>query len=169
MVSGENAALPHGKPGSRRFKPGDMITMDFGGIFAGYVGDMTRTVVLQPVTSRLQNIYQVVLEAQQTGLDNVRAGVPCQEVDKAVRKCLQKYGFDQYFTHGTGHGVGLEIHEGPRLSAFSQEILQENMVVTVEPGVYIPGWGGIRIEDTVIVTKGGVEIITNSSKAFLAI
>ncbi|MGI6435100.1 MAG: M24 family metallopeptidase [Syntrophomonadaceae bacterium] len=164
VVSGENAALPHGRPGSRRFRPGDMVTMDFGGIFDGYVGDMTRTVAVKPATKRFREIYRAVMEAQQTGLDIIRAGVSCRQVDEAVRKCLQVRGLDQYFTHGTGHGVGLDIHEGPRLAASSLETLQENMVVTVEPGVYIPGWGGVRIEDTVIVTRSGVEIITHSSK-----
>jgi Xaa-Pro aminopeptidase len=141
-----------------------MVTMDFGGIFDGYVGDMTRTVAVKPATKRFREIYRAVMEAQQTGLDIIRAGVSCRQVDEAVRKCLQVRGLDQYFTHGTGHGVGLDIHEGPRLAASSLETLQENMVVTVEPGVYIPGWGGVRIEDTVIVTRSGVEIITHSSK-----
>lgn len=169
VVSGENAALPHGRPGPRRFGPGDMVTMDFGGIFGGYAGDMTRTVALGRVTERFREVYQAVLEAQQSGLDCIRAGVACSRVDETVRKCLRKWGLDKYFTHGTGHGVGLDVHEGPRLAAGSREILRENMVVTVEPGVYIPGWGGVRIEDTVIVTKGGAEIITRSSKALLNI
>ena len=128
---------------------------------------MTRTVAINPPPQGYKDIYQKVSEAQQVGLDSIKAGVSCREVDQQVRHCLQKHGLDQFFTHGTGHGVGLEIHERPTLSSNSEDTLMENMVVTVEPGVYIPGWGGIRIEDTVIVTKNGVEIITQSSKELL--
>ncbi|HCF49386.1 MAG TPA: aminopeptidase P family protein [Syntrophomonas sp.] len=169
VVSGENAALPHGRPGKKLISPGDMVTMDFGGIFEGYAGDMTRTVGIKPATQRFKDIYQKVREAQQIGLDTIRAGVGGREVDQKVRQCLQKYGLDQYFTHSTGHGVGLDIHEAPALSFSSEDTLQENMVVTVEPGIYIPGWGGIRIEDTVVVTLNGIEILTHSSKELLNI
>lgn len=169
VVSGENAALPHGQPGLRRFRPGDMITMDFGGMYDGYAGDMTRTVAIKPVGERLKKVYQAVLEAQQIGVETVRPGVDCRQVDEAVRQSLKKHGLEEYFTHGTGHGVGLQIHEGPRLAAGSEETLRENMVVTVEPGVYIPGWGGVRIEDTVIVTERGAQIITHSTKRLLNI
>jgi Xaa-Pro aminopeptidase/Xaa-Pro dipeptidase len=167
VVSGENAALPHGRPGDRHLRPGDMVTMDFGGFYQGYAGDMTRTVAVSYAPDRLRDTYQKVKEAQQTGLDSIRAGISGREVDQRVRQCLQKYQLDHCFTHSTGHGVGLDIHEGPTLSASSGDILEENMVVTVEPGVYIPGWGGIRIEDTVIVTKNGAEIITHSTKELL--
>jgi len=167
VVAGENAALPHGRPGKRVLFPGDMVTLDFGGIFEGYAGDMTRTVAINPPPQGYKDIYQKVSEAQQVGLDSIKAGVSCREVDQQVRHCLQKHGLDQFFTHGTGHWVGLEIHDRPTLSSNSEDTLMENMVVTVEPGVYIPGWGGIRIEDTVIVTKNGVEIITQSSKELL--
>lgn len=169
VVAGENAALPHGRPGKKLIAPGDMVTMDFGGIFEGYAGDMTRTIAIKPLTERFQDIYKKVREAQQIGLDTIKAGVSCREVDQQVRQCLQKHGLDQYFTHSTGHGVGLDIHERPTLSSSSEDTLMENMVVTVEPGVYIPGWGGIRIEDTVVVTTNGVEILTHSSKELLNI
>ncbi len=167
VVSGENAALPHGRPQDKPICPGDMVSMDFGGFFQGYAGDMTRTVAVERAPERLRDTYQKVREAQQIGLDSIRAGIRGCEVDQRVRRCLQKYSLDQYFSHSTGHGLGLDIHEGPTLSASSDDLLEENMVVTVEPGVYIPGWGGIRIEDTVIVTKNGVEIITQSSKELL--
>lgn len=167
VVSGENAALPHGRPGDRLLSPQDMVTMDFGGFYQGYAGDMTRTVAVSAASQRLRDTYQRVREAQQSGLDAIRAGVSGREVDQQVRQCLQKHHLDQFFTHSTGHGVGLDIHEKPTLSLASEDILEENMVVTVEPGVYIPGWGGIRIEDTVIVTKNGIEIITHSTKEFL--
>ncbi|MDD3365118.1 MAG: Xaa-Pro peptidase family protein [Syntrophomonas sp.] len=168
-VAGENAALPHGQPGNRLLSRGDMLTLDFGGFYQGYAGDMTRTVMIGEASPKLRDIYQQVLEAQELGVSLINAGVSCREIDVQVREVLRKYGLDIYFQHGTGHGVGLEIHEIPRLSPLSDDILQEGMVVTVEPGVYIPGWGGVRIEDTVIVKKGGCEIITHSDKRLLII
>jgi len=164
VLGGENASLPHGTPSSRVIKNKDMITMDFGGFYQGYAGDMTRTVVAGEATSKLNRIYSAVLEAQRLGVSMVKAGITCAEVDRAIRMCLQDHGLSQYFIHGTGHGVGLEIHEPPTVSSRSDEVLQENMVITIEPGVYIPGWGGIRIEDTVIVGESGCEIITQSEK-----
>lgn len=163
-VSGANAALPHGRPGDKEIACGDMITLDFGGFYRGYAGDMTRTVVLGQPSKRLRDVYAAVLEAQQTAVAKVAAGVSCREVDQAARQVLEKYLLDRYFVHGTGHGVGLEIHEKPVVSSRSDAVLEENMVITIEPGVYIPGWGGVRIEDTVIVEKGGCEIITRSHK-----
>lgn len=169
VVSGENAALPHGRPGEKGFASGDMVTMDFGGFYHGYAGDMTRTVAVQKASSRLKDHYQAVLEAQELGVSLVRAGQVCADIDRQVRHCLQKYGLDNYFIHSTGHGVGLEIHEKPTVSSRSQTELQKNMVITIEPGIYIPGWGGIRIEDTVIVEENGCEIITKSDKSLLII
>jgi len=168
-VAGENASLPHGQPGDRMLRRGDMLTMDFGGFYQGYAGDMTRTVVIGEASPKLRNIYNQVLEAQELGVAQISAGASCREVDRRVRQRLEKFGLDTYFVHGTGHGVGLEIHEMPGLSTNSEAILEENMVVTVEPGVYIPGWGGIRIEDTVIVKNGGCEVITHSNKELLII
>jgi Xaa-Pro aminopeptidase len=168
-VAGENAALPHGQPGNRRLRRGDMLTLDFGGFYQGYASDMTRTVVIGEASPNLRDMYQQVLEAQELGVSLVKAGLSCKDIDGQVRESLKKYGLDIYFQHGTGHGVGLEIHEIPRLSLSSDDFLEEGMVVTVEPGVYIPGWGGIRIEDTVIVKKGGCEIITRSDKGLLII
>lgn len=168
-VAGANAALPHGQPGSYRLQSGDMLTLDLGGFYQGYSGDMTRTVVIEKASSKFRDYYLYLLEAQELGVSLVKAGVNCQELDRKVRDCLAKYGLDIYFQHGTGHGLGLEVHEAPRLSSSSQAILEENMVVTVEPGIYIPGWGGIRIEDTVIVKNGGCEVITHSDKGLIII
>lgn len=168
-VAGENAALPHGQPGPYILKTGDMLTLDFGGFYQGYAGDMTRTVVIEKASGKLRDYYLYLLEAQQLGVSLVQAGADCKELDKKVRDYLKITGLDIYFQHGTGHGVGLEVHEAPRLSPSSKGILQENMVVTVEPGIYIPGWGGIRIEDTVIVKNGGCEVITHSDKGLLII
>ncbi len=168
-VAGPNAALPHGQPGIYRLQPGDMLTMDFGGLYHGYAGDMTRTIAIAKADAKLRDAYRQLLEAQELGVSLVKAGMSGRELDQKVRDHLKKYQLDAYFAHSTGHGVGLAVHEAPRLSASSQDILQENMVVTIEPGIYIPGWGGIRIEDTVIVKKGGCEVITHSDKSLLII
>ncbi len=168
-VAGENAALPHGQPGTRRLQKGDMLTMDFGGFYHGYAGDMTRTIAIGAASARLQEVYSRVLEAQQKGVASIKAGIRAQALDQLVRDVLARYGLDDYFLHGTGHGLGLEIHETPNLSRHCEDILEENMVVTVEPGVYMSGWGGIRIEDTVIIGYGGCEVITASEKGLLII
>jgi len=169
VLAGENAAYPHGLPGERPLCAGDMLIMDYGGFFNGYASDMTRTIAIKAADKRLRDYYAILLEAQMIGLEKISAGVAAVEVDKSVRNFLNQYELDKYFVHGTGHGVGLEIHEAPRLSRSSDMILQENMVVTVEPGIYIPGWGGIRIEDTVIVKARGYERITHSDKEFTLI
>ena len=168
-VAGENAALPHGQPGARLLQYGDMLTMDFGGFYHGYAGDMTRTVAMGKIRPRVKDIYDRVREVQERGVSAIRAGVSCREIDRQVRRGLEKYRLHLYFQHGTGHGVGLEIHEIPSLSTWSESILEENMVVTVEPGIYVPGHGGIRIEDMVIVKNGGAEVITRSDKSLLII
>lgn len=168
-VAGRNASLPHGQPGDRLLERGDMLTMDYGGFYQGYAGDMTRTVAIGESSKELSERYQAVLEAQQLGVSMVKAGVSCRDIDIAVRECLKKYRLDKFFQHGTGHGVGLEIHEEPRVSPRSEAVLSKNMVITVEPGIYIPGWGGIRIEDTVIVKNGGCELITRSNKELIII
>lgn len=163
-VAGENAALPHGQPTNRLLQKGDMLTMDYGGFFAGYAGDMTRTVAIDHATDKFKDFYHKVLEAQKLGVSMVKAGVAAKDIDNAVRNKLKEFGLAEYFGHGTGHGLGLEIHELPSISSKSDIILQENMVITIEPGIYIRGWGGIRIEDTVIVKMDGCEVITNSNK-----
>lgn len=169
VVSAENAALPHGQPGSRIIRTGDMVTIDFGGFYQGYAGDMTRTVAINLAEHSFRDRYLKLLEAQQTGVAMVRSGMRGQEIDQAVRNCLKKYDLDQYFLHSTGHGLGLEIHEQPRVSPLSETVLLENMVITIEPGIYIPGWGGIRIEDSVIVKNGGCELLTHADKNLLII
>ncbi len=163
-LAGENGALPHGRPGTRRLARGDCLTLDFGGMYQGYAGDMTRTLFVETADARGREYYARVLEAQELALRIIRADIPAREVDARAREYLRRYELDSYFVHGLGHGIGLEVHEEPRLSAFSEIILQENMVVTVEPGIYLPGWGGIRIEDMVVVTPGGCEILTRSAK-----
>lgn len=168
-VSGPNAALPHGVPGERILQPGDMLTLDFGGFYRGYAGDMTRTVAIDCADQRLRDLYQKLLEAQQLGVEQAKAGMSCAELDGKVRECLKKYDLDQYFVHGTGHGLGLEVHEQPTVSSRSTQILQAGMVITIEPGIYIPGWGGIRIEDSVIINDYGCEIISRAPKELIII
>lgn len=169
VVAGENAALPHGSPGQTLITDGNMITMDYGGFYQGYLADMTRTVAVGKMPPDFYDKYMAVLEAQELGVSLVKAGISCKYLDKAVRNRLQQFGLDEYFLHGTGHGVGLEVHEQPTVSQRSDAILLPGMVITIEPGIYIKGWGGIRIEDTVIVKENGCEVVTHSDKVILKI
>lgn len=166
-VSGKNASLPHGKPSQRKLQKGDMLTLDYGGFLDGYVGDMTRTVFLGDVDKRWSDYYTWLLEAQELGLSLLKPGIKAKDLDQEVRASLSKHDIDKFFIHSLGHGLGLEVHEQPRISSISDIILRENMVVTIEPGIYIPGQGGIRIEDTVIINKDGCEAITKANKNIL--
>jgi len=167
--SGERGALPHGTASSRLLKRGDLVVMDFGATYQGYASDMTRTVCIGVCEGWQRQLYELVLEAQQRSLSAVRAGAATAEVDAVARDYLKQAGYGEYFTHGLGHGVGLQIHEQPRLSPKDHHILQEGMVVTVEPGLYLAGRGGVRIEDTVLVTAQGCEILTPVAKDLLVI
>jgi Xaa-Pro aminopeptidase len=138
-------------------------TLDFGVLLDGYCSDMTRTVHLGKPTTREWDVYHLVLEAQVAAVEAVRPGVTCGEVDEAARSVLRKVKLDKFFTHSTGHGVGLEIHEGPRLASKQEQVLEQGMVVTIEPGVYIPGEFGVRIEDMVLVTASGGDVLTAAS------
>ena len=165
VASGPRGSLPHGAAGERALAEGDMITLDVGCRYFGYHSDLTRTVALGRPSAELQRIYAVVLEAQEAGLAAVRPGVPARAVDEAARSLIARAGYGEHFGHGTGHGVGLEVHELPRVAAGSEDVLAPGMVLTVEPGVYLPGVGGVRIEDTVLVTDAGAEVLTVSPKA----
>ncbi len=169
VASGPRSALPHGRAGERLIAAGDFVTMDFGAVYDGYHSDITRTVVVGKATDRQREIYSLVYAAQHAGLEAVAAGRTGREVDEAARRIIGNAGYADYFGHGLGHGVGLAIHEEPRLSPSGDEVLTANMTVTVEPGVYLPDWGGVRIEDTVVVTAGGVQILTASSKELIQI
>ena len=169
IASRARSALPHGRASGLAIAPGGFVVCDFGVILSGYCSDQTRTVWVGPVSKDARQAYEAVREAQQAAIDAVRPGIPVGEVDAAARKVLRKAGLGRYFTHSTGHGVGLEIHESPRVANGQPEILQPGMVITIEPGVYFPGKWGLRIEDMVAVTAGGCEVITPTSKDFLAV
>ena len=164
VATGPNGALPHAVPTDREFQKGDFIVIDAAAKYAGYHADMTRTPVVGKATDKHIEIYGIVKEAQQRGCDTAKAGVPCKEVDAATREYIKDMGYGDYYTHGTGHGLGLEIHTSPRFSPQSNQILEKNNVMTIEPGIYLSGWGGVRIEDDVIIGDGGCEILNKTTK-----
>jgi Xaa-Pro aminopeptidase len=169
VASGERSALPHGRASRAAVPARGFVVCDFGVILTDYCSDMTRTVYVGRPSSGEREAYQAVKEAQQAAIDAVRPGISVSEVDRAARKSLQNSGLAKYFTHSTGHGVGLEIHEAPRVGAGQTEILQPGMVITIEPGVYVPGRWGVRIEDMVVVTEQGCEVLTPTSKELVEI
>jgi Xaa-Pro aminopeptidase len=169
IASGARSALPHGRASEQPIPPGGFVVCDFGVILAGYCSDQTRTVWVGSVADEARRVYAAVRQAQQAAIDAVGPGIGVGEVDAAARKVLRKAGLGRYFTHSTGHGVGLEIHEAPRVADGQREILQPGMVITIEPGVYFPGKWGVRIEDMVVVTPNGCELLTPTSKDFLAV
>jgi Xaa-Pro aminopeptidase len=164
VAFGENAAEPHHEPNHRTLEDGDIVKMDFGALWGGYHADMTRTVAFGAVGSELRRIYEIVREAQQAGIEAVRAGVTGGEVDAASRRVVEAAGYGEAFSHGLGHGVGLEVHEGPGLRRDGVDELPVGAVVTVEPGVYVPGLGGVRIEDMVEVGADGGRVMPSSTK-----
>lgn len=163
-VSGANSSMPHGVPSNKKIENGDFITMDFGTIINGYHSDMTRTVAVGFATDEMKNVYDTVLKAQQNCLDNIKAGISCKDGDEFARSVIRNAGLGQYFTHSTGHGVGVEIHEFPNLSPASDSVLQVGNIVTVEPGIYIPENFGVRIEDMALITENGCRNLTNAKK-----
>jgi Xaa-Pro aminopeptidase len=168
VASGYRGALPHGLASAKRIEPGDFVTMDFGAVYEGYHSDITRTVVAGKASPKHKEIYDIVITAQLAGIEAVREGKDCRDVDNVARRIIANAGYGNYFGHGLGHSVGLAIHEEPRLSPSNSGVtLSEGMVVTVEPGIYLPGWGGVRIEDIVVVTPQGREILTASSKVLI--
>ena len=169
IASGARSALPHGRASQQAIPSDAFVVCDFGVILSSYCSDQTRTVWVGKPSDEARQAYEAVREAQQAAVEAVKPGIAVGEVDAAARQVLQKAGFGRYFTHSTGHGVGLEIHESPRVAKGQREILQPGMVITIEPGVYFPGKWGVRIEDMVAVTAGGCEILTPTSKDFLAV
>lgn len=164
VASGPNGALPHHRPGTRRIVEGDLVVLDFGALVDGYHSDMTRTIMIGEPSETQRRMYEVVKEAQARGVDAVRAGVDARDVDAVCRDLITEAGWGDAFSHGTGHGVGLDIHEDPRVAATSTATLADRSIITVEPGVYLPDHGGVRIEDTVVVTADGCRPVTLTHK-----
>ena len=168
-LSGENTSLPHGVPSDKKVEKGDFVLLDYGAVVDGYHSDMTRTVCVGEPDDEMRSVYEIVLEAQTKALDKVKAGVKCSELDKIARDVIENAGYGEYFGHSLGHGVGMEIHEAPTASPKSDEILQENSIVTVEPGIYIPEKFGVRIEDFVVVKNDGYLNMTTSPKNLIVL
>jgi Xaa-Pro aminopeptidase len=169
VAGGPRSALPHWRASTQPIPLGGFVVLDFGVILRGYCSDMTRTVYVGKPAAQARTLYQAVWDAQQAALDSVRPGRQVGEVDRAARSRLRRSGLARYFTHSTGHGVGLEIHEAPRIARGQEEVLRPGMVVTIEPGVYVPGHGGVRIEDMVIVTETSCEVLTPTTKELLTV
>jgi len=160
VASGTNSALPHAIASTKPIRKGELIVVDIGAKYEGYCGDLTRTLSLGSVSEKLKDIFYAVLEAQKEAIKNIRPEIRASEADSIARNVLKEYGYEKYFIHSLGHGIGVDVHEFPRLSSKSDEILKPGMVVTVEPGVYIKGLGGVRIEDDVLITESGNTILS---------
>jgi Xaa-Pro aminopeptidase len=167
VASGARSAWAHARPTSKLLRKNELVVMDQGAILRGYCSDMTRTVFLGRVSSRIRSMYRAVLDSQEAAKAAIRAGVTAGSVDAAARDTLKKHRLDRFFTHSTGHGLGTEVHEMPRLARGEETVLEKGMVITVEPGVYVEGLGGIRIEDDVVVTASGCESLTNANRELI--
>jgi Xaa-Pro aminopeptidase len=169
VASGPRSAMPHGVASERVIGKNEFVKLDFGCVYKGYCSDMTRTVVVGKADGKQREIYHIVLEAQMAALAGIKAGITGVEADALARDVIVAKGYGDNFGHGLGHGVGLAIHELPRASRLSDNVLQPNSIVTVEPGIYLPGWGGVRIEDMVVVQEDGVRNLTSSPKELIEI
>lgn len=167
VVTGAKTSMPHGVPGDVVIKNGDFVTMDFGCIYGGYCSDMTRTVAVGSVTDKMKNVYSTVLEAQLAGIAVSRAGIPGRDIDAAARRVIEKAGYGAFFGHGYGHSLGLDIHEAPNANPRGEALMPEGAVVSAEPGIYLPGEFGVRIEDVVIMRENGCEVITKAPKELI--
>src|SRR5690625_1027570 len=167
VASGERSALPHGIASHKKIASGELVTLDYGALYEGYCSDITRTVAVGDVSEELYNIYHIVLEAQENAVNKISPGMTGLEADALTREIIKEKGYGDYFGHSTGHGIGLEVHEAPGLSFRSHTILEKNMVVTVEPGIYLPNVGGCRIEDDIYITEDGNERLTFANKEFI--
>ena len=167
VASGPNSAMPHARPTGKKLNKGDLVIVDWGGEADGYYSDMTRTFLLKGGgdSGRKREIYQTVLDANQRAISSVSPGASSKKIDGAARDFIRKAGYSEFFGHGTGHGVGIQVHEGPRISWNQKRVVKENMVFTIEPGIYVPGVGGVRIEDMVLVQEKGPLVLTSLNKA----
>ena len=164
VAAGSNSALPHAAPGSRKLAIGDVLVIDYGAVIDGYHSDETCTFVLGRLSERFQEVYEIVKAAHDRALAAIKAGISCAEIDRIARGCIETAGLGRFFSHGTGHGVGLDVHEPPRIAPPSQALLAAGMVVTIEPGIYLPGQWGVRIEDMVLVREHDCEVLTGMPK-----
>ena len=169
IAGGPNSALPHARPTDRKFQKGDFIVMDFGALYNGYHADMTRTLLIGPATSKHHNIYDIVLNAQLSGINTAKAGASCSSVDQACRNIINSHGYGDFFNHSTGHGIGLEVHTLPRIHKNNKQLLKPNQVITIEPGIYLPDWGGVRIEDDCLIQKNKCLPLNKSTKELIII
>jgi len=169
VASGPRSSLPHGAPSQRSVEQGDFITIDFGALYQGYCSDMTRTIAIGRVSEEQRKIYDVVKKAQETALAGIRPGMTGAQIDKLARDVIKEAGYGEYFGHALGHSVGLEIHESPNFYPREETVIRPGMVITVEPGIYVEGVGGVRIEDVVVITEDGCENITHSAKEWIEV
>lgn len=169
VASGERSALPHGVASERIIQNNEFVKLDFGALYKGYCSDITRTVMIGTPEQKHRDIYDIVLEAQMHALDHIKPGMTGREADALTRDIIKRYGYGDHFGHSTGHGIGMDIHEEPRLSPSSDTILVPGMTVTIEPGIYIPGFGGVRIEDDIVMTENGAERLTLATKQFICL
>jgi Xaa-Pro aminopeptidase len=169
VASGERSALPHGIASDRVIGRDEFVKLDFGAYYKGYCSDITRTLFIGTPTKKHVEIYQIVLEAQLAGVEQIRIGMTGKQADALTRDIIKRYGYNGYFGHGTGHGLGMEIHEAPRLSPTGEVVLKSGMTVTIEPGIYIPDFGGVRIEDDVVLTPNGAVRLTQSTKELIVL
>lgn len=167
VASGCNSSMPHAEPSRRRLKKGDLVIIDLGASYRGYASDMTRTLCIGKPNRRQKDIYEIVLEAQKRAVKFARDSISTKELDDAARSLITNRGYGERFIHGLGHGVGLDVHEAPRISSKSKDKIEEGMVLTIEPGIYIPNFGGVRIEDTVLINKDRCQVLTTASKEFM--
>ena len=164
VASGKRSALPHGVASSKRIEKGDLVTLDMGAVYEGYTADMTRTVVVGKANKRQKKVYNIVLKAQKQALSKIKPKMRACDLDKVARDVIKRAGYGKYFGHGLGHGIGLVIHDNPAINPRNEQLLEPGMVITIEPGIYIPNWGGVRIEDDVLVTKKRCEVLTKAEK-----
>ncbi len=164
VASGKRSALPHGRATNKRIRQGDLVVIDFGALYNGYRSDISRTFIVGKPSPRQKKIYQIVKQAQLKAIKATKAGQACSKVDAAARDYITKQGFGKYFIHSTGHGIGRKVHQAPKISKRNRHRLRNGMVITIEPGIYIKGWGGVRIEDMVEVTQLGCRVLTKAKK-----
>ncbi|ASJ16766.1 peptidase M24 [Thermococcus chitonophagus] len=167
IASGYRSALPHGVASDKRIEKGDLVVIDLGALYNHYNSDITRTIVVGSPNEKQREIYEIVLEAQKKAVEAAKPGMTAKELDSIARDVIKEYGYGDYFIHSLGHGVGLEIHEWPRISQYDETVLKEGMVITIEPGIYIPKFGGVRIEDTVVITKSGAKRLTKTERELI--